>query len=400
MQWRRHLPKVLLAIIVLALLVVIFRPRPLLVDTEGVSRGAMAQTIEEEGRTRVMERYVISAPLSAQTRRITLEAGDPVAEGDLLVVLDALASPPLDARTVAAARARVETATAALQSATSEAEAIAEAARFAQAEAQRIRRLAEENLIAPRDVEAAQAEALTLVSQQRGAEARVRAARSELEEARTALAFAGAQDPSASGRIDLRSPVNGTVLRRYFESAQVVQPGEPILEIGDATRLEVEVEVLSSDAVRIEPGMRVFFERWGRPHSLEGVLRRIEPGGFTKISALGVEEQRVLVIVDITSPPDDWLRLGDAFRVNAHFVLWEADDVLRVPTSALFRHRQGWAVFVAEDGRARQRTVETTQRGGRFTRVLDGLAEGDIVIVHPPRELEDGARIQIRQATQ
>ncbi len=398
MQWRSHLPKILIILVLLVLVVVIFRPRSLLVDIEPVTRGAMAQTIEEEGRTRVMERYVISAPLTAQSRRITLESGDPVRAGEVVVILDALASPPLDVRNIAASRARVEAAQAALQTAISDTEAIAASAEFARAETVRLRRLADEELIAPRDVEAAEAEARSLISQERAARARVQAARYDLEAARTALAFAGAQDPDASGRIELRSPVAGVVLRRYFESTQVVQPGEPILEIGDPALLEVEVEVLSADAVRIEPGMRILFERWGRPQALEGVVRRIEPGGFTKISALGVEEQRVFVIADFTSPKEEWIRLGDAFRVNAHFVLWEASDVLRVPTSALFRHQGGWAVFVAENGRARLRVVETAERGGRFTRVISGLSEGDTVVVHPPRELEGGARIQTRQA--
>jgi HlyD family secretion protein len=398
MRWRRHLSKILILLVLVGLFVVIFRPRPLLVDTEAVTRGEMAQTVEEEGKTRVMERYLISAPVTAQSRRIVLEAGDTVLAGEVVVVLDALVSPPLDARAVAVSRARVEAAEAALQTARSDAEAIAASARFAEAEAVRLRRLAEENLIAPREVEAAEAESRSLASQERSARARVQAARFEVEAARTALAFAGEQDPEASGRIDLRSPITGAILRRYFESTQVVQPGEPILEIGDPTLLEVQVEVLSADAVRIEPGMRVFFERWGRPRPLEGRVRRIEPGGFTKISALGVEEQRVLVIVDFTSPKEEWTRLGDAFRVNAHFVLWEASDVLRLPTSALFRHQDGWAVFTVENGRARQRLVETGERGGRFTRVLAGIAEGEAVIVHPPRELEEGTRVQTRQA--
>lgn len=232
---------------------------------------------------------------------------------------------------------------------------------------------------------------------ERSAGFRVQTARHELEAARTFLAFAGAQDPAASGRIELRATVAGEILRRQFESSRVVQPGEAILEIGDASALEVEVDVLSADAVRIAPGMRVLFERWGKPEPLEGRVRRIEPGGFTKVTALGVEEQRVLAIADFAAPKELWVRLGDAYRVNARFVLWEAEDVLRVPTSALFRQEQGWAVFTVAGGRARMRPVETGERGGRFTRVVSGLEEGEAVIVHPPREVEAGTRVRTRQ---
>jgi HlyD family secretion protein len=397
MQWRRHLPKLLIAAVLLVFLVLALRPRPVLVDTESVSRGPMAQTVEDEGRTRVIDRFVISSPLAAHARRITLDPGDPVQTGDLLVVLDALATPPLDVRSVTEARARIEGAQATLQTARREAEALAATAELAETDLRRLRLLAEDDLIAPREIEEAETAVRRAEALERSAGFRVQTARHELEASRAALAYAGAQDPDASGSIQLRAPVTGEVLRRFFESSRVVQPGEPILEIGDAAALEVEVEVLSADAVRIEPGMRVLLERWGRPEPLEGRVHRIEPGGFTKFSALGVEEQRVLVIVDFTSPRQQWARLGDAFRVNARFVLWEADDVLRIATSALFRHGDGWAAFTVANGRARIRPVEIGERGGRFTRVVAGLTEGEVVIVHPAREVVDGTRVRARQ---
>ena len=311
MQWRRHLPRILIAAALLGLLFFVFRPRPVLVDVEAVSRGPMALTVEAEGRTRVVDRYVLSAPLLAQARRLLLEAGDRVQAGEVVAVLDALASPPLDARSVAESRARVEAAQATLETARRELEAAAATANLAAAELERVRRLAEEALVAPREVEAAETEARRGAALERSAGFRVQTARYELEAARTALTYAGAQDPAASGRVELRAPVDGEVLRRHFESSRVVQPGEAILEVGDASALEVEVDVLSADAVRIEPGMRVLFERWGQPEPLEGRVRRIEPGGFTKISALGVEEQRVLVIADFVSPKEQWARLLD-----------------------------------------------------------------------------------------
>jgi len=390
---RRLLP-LLAGVIVVILVLLGLRPGALLVDSERLGRGALAVTVEEEGRTRVVDRYEVSAPIAGQTRRIGLEVGDPVAAGDVLVVLDALAAPTLDLRDVRAARARVAAFEAALATAGEEVAAAEASAGFARDEARRLARLGEDGLVPRNLVEQAAAEADRIEALLRSARFRVRTAAADLEVAQAALAFAGGQDAEASGTFELTAPVSGRVLRRHVESARVVQPGEVLLVIGDPAALEVEVDVLSSDAVRIEPGMRVLFERWGQPEPLEGRVTRIEPTGFTKVSALGVEEQRVWVIADITSPRPDWERLGDAYRVNARFILWENDDVLRVPTSALFRADGGWAAFVVEHDRARLRQVEPGRRGGLYTEVIAGLSEGERVIVHPDRELEDGRRVR------
>jgi HlyD family secretion protein len=314
----------------------------------------------------------------------------------VLAVLDALAAPSLDLRNVQESRARVAALESALATAREEASAAQASAGFAHDEAARLRRLGDDGLVPRNIVDQAAAEADRSAAIERSARFRVRTAESELEAARAALAYAGSQDPGASGVFELSAPVSGQVLRRWFESARVVQPGEPLLEIGDPAALEVEVDVLSSDAVRIAPGMRVLFERWGESEPLEGRVRRVEPIGFTKVSALGVEEQRVWVIADIISPRQAWDRLGDGYRVNARFILWENDDALRVPTSALFRDGDGWAVFVIGGDRARQRRVEPGRRGGLYTELLDGLAAGERVIVHPDRDLEDGTRIRLR----
>lgn len=312
MPWRRYVIRILLAFIVILLLFWGFRPQPLLVDTEKVSRGAMARTIEEEGRTRVMHVYRISAPVPGEVRRLELQVGDAVAAGQVVAQIAAQASAILDVRSINQAEARVAAA--------------------------------------------------------------------------------------ASGVVSLHAPVAGQVLRRFFESARVVAAGEPILEIGDPAQLEVEIDVLSSDAVRIEPGMRVLFERWGEAELLQGRVRRVEPGGFTKISALGVEEQRVWVIADFTLPPTvARARLGDGYRVNARFILWESEDTVRVPLSALFRRNEHWAVFVVEAGRAHLRRVDLGERGGRFAQALGGLQVGDEVIVHPGRDLEEDLRVRPRE---
>ena len=192
----------------------------------------------------------------------------------------------------------------------------------------------------------------------------------------------------------MRSPVEGRVLKVLQESAGVVSAGQPLLEVGDPRELEVEVEVLSRDAVRIEPGGRVLLERWGGETLLEGVVRTVEPMGFTKVSALGVEEQRVRVIADLASPATDWQRLGDGYRVEASFVVWERDDALTVPASALFRRDAGWRVFVVERGRARERAVTPGHSSGLLTEVSEGIVVGETVIVHPGDAVADGVRVR------
>lgn len=394
--WRRLAPYFAGAAVI-ALLALGFRPAPLLVDAEQVARGHLEVTIEDEGRTRVVDRYQITAPIVAQSRRITLEVGDAVAAGDVLATLDAVAAPALDVRSVQAARARVDAAQSNLASAREEVKAAEAAATYARSESERLERLGEDGMAPRNRVEQAQAEAQRAEASLASARFRVRTAEHELAGARTTLAYAGGQDPGKSGVLSLRSPVDGRVLKRHFESARVVQPGEPILDIGDPARLEAEVDVLSADAVKLMPGMRVWLERWGNPDPLEGRVKRIEPTGFTKISALGVEEQRVWVIVDIVSPQEQWSRLGDGYRVNARFVLWESDDVLQMPTSSLFRNDSGWAAFAVEDGRARQRAVQIGQRGALYTEVTGGLSRGQSVIVHPDREIADGKRVRLRE---
>jgi HlyD family secretion protein len=389
----RRIVLLLLGAGLVLLLVLAFLPSPVLVETEEVTRGRLSQTLVEEGRTRIRDRYVVSSPVAGQTRRLTLEVGDAVSRSDVMVVLDPMASPVLDPRSLAQARARVSAAEAALRTTREEQEAAAATARFAADELERLRLLAQDELIARSRLEQAEAEARRSAAVERSARFRVQTAAAELEAARAALAFAG-QDREMTEKLELRSPVNGRVLERMFQSSRAVQPGEPILVVGDPAGLEVEVDVLSADAVRIEPGMRVLLERWGQPEPLEARVRRIEPTGFTKFSALGVEEQRVWVILDITSPVERWERLGDAYRVNARFILWESDSVIRVHTSALFRHGTGWAVFVVEEGRARLRQVVPGRRGELLTEVLRGLDPGETVIVHPDAEIEDGRRIR------
>lgn len=389
----RRIRQAAIAAVVLVLLTVALWPSAVQVDSAATERGAVRETIEAEGRTRVRERYVIAAPAAAAARRITLEPGDAVAAGQTLAVLDAGSAAPLDGRTRAALEAWVAGARASLASAREEAAAAVAAAGQAQAEARRLRALARDSLVAEAAAERAETERERAAREAASARHRQNTAGHQLRAAE-AMLVRGASNGAVE--FELTAPVDGVVLRRHFQSARPVQAGEPLLEIGDPARLEVEVDVLSADAVRLREGMRVELLRWGGGPALPGRIRRIEPGGFSKVSALGVEEQRVWTIVELTGDPDAWQRLGEGYRVNARFILDEREAALRVPASAVFGHGDGRAVFRIDGRRARLVPVRTGLQGGGWSEILDGLGEGQRVVVHPDRTLEDGARIRAR----
>jgi len=238
---------------------------------------------------------------------------------------------------------------------------------------------------------------LTTAATRRSADFNVEVAKYELDAARSMLHYADSK--GGSERIPVTSPINGRVLKISHECEGPVRTGDTLLVVGDPAALEIEVDVLSADAVKIKPGMRVLFDRWGGEGSLEGVVRTIEPVGHTKVSALGVEEQRVLVICDFTSPYEKWQRLGDGYRVEARFVLWQADAVLQVPASSLFRYQDGWAVFVIADGRAQRREIKVGQRNGLTAQILEGLKPGERVINHPSDEVDNGRRVKVRTSS-
>jgi HlyD family secretion protein len=393
--WRRRIFLIVLAVAVIGSLAWAFRPTPVLVQVEPVVRAPMRVTVLEEGQTRIKDRFEISAPVPGVMCRVDLEAGDRLEAGDPICAIKPLRSEVLDPRSRAQAEAQVAAADARLQAATEQARAADAAADLAAAELRRIRQLFGKGDVSEGDLDRAQADARAAQANRRSAEFEVERARYDLEAARTLLKYSGEEFPEdAAERVIIRAPVEGQVLKVYRESEGVIAAGEPIMEIGDPRALEVEVDVLSADAVRISPGGRVIFERWGG-QPLEGRVRVIEPAGFTKVSALGVEEQRVWVIADIVAPRAQWERLGDGYRVEARFVLWEGDDVLQVPESALFRHQGEWTVFVAEDGRARRQRVQVGRRNGLRAQILVGLEAGDRVVAHPPTELDDGSRIRM-----
>ena len=372
-------------------------PQPVMVETAHAKRAPMSVTIDEEGRTRVIDRYVVSAPVAGVACRVQQEVGDPVEQGQVLLLITPLESEVLDPRSRALAKARVAAAAAALRASSEQARAAAADDEYAANELERLRPLMDRGLISREAFDRARTTASTAAAARRSADFAVEVARYELEAMRTALEYSAASPSGAPAeRVPVRAPINGRILKVEHECEGPVLTGEPLFEIGDPDALEIEVDVLSSDAVRINPGMDVLFNRWGGEHTLRGIVRNIEPIGFTKVSALGVEEQRVLVISDFVSPAAQWQRLGDGYRVEARFVLWQGDDVLQVPASSLFRYDDGWALFVIADNRAVRRRVQVGQRNGLSAQILDGVDEGETVIVHPSDKVEDDTRVRPR----
>jgi HlyD family secretion protein len=385
----------LLALLVVgALVALLLWPKATLVDTARVARGPVREVVEAEGRTRLRDRYIITAPIAATARRLELEPGDAVQVGQTLVTLEPMAAPALDARARAEAQARIAAARGRWAAAREAAAARAAQARQARADADRMQRLKRDQLVAAATADQARVAAEQAEREANSAGFLEATARHELSAAQAVLAHGSGE--RGSGVLQLTAPVAGVLLRRHFESARPVQSGEPLLEIGDPDGLEIEVDVLSADAVRLRTGMGVELVRWGEGQSLQGRVRRIEPRGFTKVSALGVEEQRVWVIVDITSPHTQWQHLGEAYRVNARFLLREANDTLRIPTSAVFVDGDAAAVFRIEQGKARRTPVVIGLQGEGWADVRQGLSVGDAVIVHPDRALSDGGRVRAR----
>jgi HlyD family secretion protein len=394
MSYRKKLVVGLIGLILVVLLVLALLPSPIPVSAGTVQRGYFAEYVEDEGRTRLRDPYLMTAPISGYLRRVHLEPGDRVSAGDPLFELEPLPAPALDARTreqareaLAAARARLESIEADLETRRSELE-------LAEAELERAERLHERNLLAREERDRRRAARDTARASERAARHLVDVARFEVESARALLETAfGERAPGDQPTLTVRAPIDATITRRHRWMEGPVSAAEVVLELGDLAALEVQVDLLSVDAMRVRHGMRVILERWGGGDELEGRVRRVEPAGFQRISALGVEEQRVPVLVEFVTPREYWANLGDGYRVEARFVLWEGQDVLQIPTSALFRHEGRWAVFVVNNGRAERRTISTGRRSGLWTQVTDGIAAGETLITHPSDRIEHGSRV-------
>lgn len=381
--------------LLLALIVTGLWPSPLPVETALAARGPLLVTVDEEGQTRVRNRYVVASPAGGHLRRIDLKAGAPVEAGvTVLAVLETSGADLLDARSLAQAQARVRGAESARAQAAARHIGAEAGLKQTRIELSRTQALFDRNIITQQELDLALTRETIAHQDERAAAFGLQVADYELEQARAVLLRARPGEAAAPEALNIYSPVSGRILRVMQESARPVPAGTPLLEVGDPADLEVRIEVLSRDGVSIPAGAKVFLDQWGGEKPLEARVRLVEPSAFTKVSALGVEEQRVYVIADFTDPVEQRATLGDGFRVEARIVRWSADDVLRVPAGALFQREGRWQTFVIEGSRVRLRSVGVGQSNGLETEILSGLAEGDRIVIYPGDRLADGSRVR------
>ncbi len=380
-----------------ALVVWAVMPRPVPVETAAVTKGKFVATVDEDGKTRVRERYVVAAPLAGRLTRVRLKAGDAVKADDAVATILPSPAPFLDPRSRQQAEERLGAAEAARERTKAMVERTQAEATQAKNDLDRTRTLKESGTSTVLALERAETAMRIAERDLRAAQFQDHAAEHEVEQAKVLLAqFHNGGGGAPPERWNVTAPVAGLVLKVTQESETVVQPGTPILEIGDPRDLEVVVDVLSTDAVEIHPGAQVAIEHWGGPGALAGRVRRVEPAAFTKISTLGVEEQRVNVLIDIAAPEKDWAGLGDAFQVDARITVFSRDDATIVPAGALFRTGENWNVYVVNEGRAQRRSVNLLRRSGRFAAVTAGVQRGDRVIVYPSDRIAPDVRVETR----
>ena len=394
-RWSRWLPWIvgsgLLALIVLGLL-----PKPLPAEIAVVSRGDLRVTVNEEGMTRVKNRYVIASPVAGQLRRIDWKPGAVVEAGKtVLAVLESGGADILDARSLVQAEARVRAAEAAVAQAVAQRARAVANANLQREDFARQKTLFASGALSRQEFDAAETRATTTAQEARAAEFAGQIAEFEAAQARALLLRGQPAGAGAQGEpLVILSPVSGRVLRVMQESERLVTAGFALLEVGDPTDLEARIEVLSRDGVAIQTGARVQLEQWGGPVALNARVRVVEPSAFTKVSALGVEEQRVYVIVDFTDPLEVRRSLGDNYRVEARIETWSGQNILKVPSGALFQRGALWQTYVEEGKRAMLRTVRVGRSSGRETEILEGLSEGQNVVVYPGDQIANGSRIK------
>ena len=375
----------LAALAALALIALLFRPAPLRVDIGHVETGSMQVTVDEQGETRSHDRFVVTAPVAGRLTRIELHDGDEVQENQVVAQIAPL---PLSVRERSEQSARI----AAAQSQQREAEELVRHAveDLAQAkrESKRVDRLVKDGFMSGQAAEQAHNAEITIANEVEAARFRAKSAAAEVRLAKSALIDVRGGEGVL---FKVRSPVAGRILRIQDPSERVVAAGTPLLTVGDLSKLEVVIELLSTEATQVKPGMPVILDGWGGNQSLNAKVQRVEPYAFTKVSALGIEEKRTNVVADFVDAPQ---ALGDGYRVNAHIIVWAADQVNKVPASALFRCAEAWCAFVVENGRAKRRTVKIGQRNAQEAEVLEGLAPGETVIRHPANQIEESARVK------
>jgi len=375
---------------VAALVVYAFWPSPAPVDAARVTLGPLQVTVDEQGETRSHDRFVIAAPVSGRLLRITLHDGDAVKEGQVVAVL---APVPLSVKEREEQEARVTAAAALNRDAEARVRHAREDYEQAQRESTRADELFKRGLVPRQQVEQAANATVTLGQELEAAQYRARSAAADLRAAQAGLLATRAAADGTATKLELRAPSTGRVLRIAETSERVVAVGTPLLTIGDLEKLEIVVEMLSSEAVKVKAGMPALLEGWGGDHPLRARVRIVEPFAFLKVSALGIEERRTNVILDFVDPPGP---LGDGYRVLARVIVWSSPSALKIPISALYRCGERWCVFVAESGRARRRAVDIGERNDQEAEVLSGIKQNEIVVRHPGNELADGARIAVR----
>lgn len=384
---------------ILALVFSSLLTKPMTVETDLVTRGALAVTVVEEGRTRIRNRYVVSANIAGFLQRVPVRAGDPVVAGQtLLATVRAASASFLDPRARAQAEAAVQSANAVCLQRNEQVNSAGAELDLGQRELARARRLKETGAIAVQALELAMNRVEVLEDQLASAKFALKVAGYELEQAKAALVHVEDERVDAGRLIEIRSPVTGCVLNVFEESARVVAADTPIMEVGNPKDLEVEVELLSTDAVNVKRGADVSIVRWGGDVPLRGNVVLVEPGAFLKVSALGIEEQRVKVRVNLVDLPESVL--GDRYRVEARITTWSNEDVLRIPSAALFRRGKDWMTFTVEKNRAKLTRVSMDHNNGNLAEVKNGLGEGQRVILYPADAIEDGASVRIALESQ
>ncbi len=371
-------------LVVTAILIVVMRPSPLQVDSEFVFRGELIVTLDGEGSTRVRDSYTVASPVNGRVERIRLEEGEIVHKNSIVA---RVTSPPLNAREFDEAQARSRSAEALLEAVRAGERQVAIDLQQAERKFKRYSNLYHNGAVSSETYEDVRTAWQVLQKQYQAARLNVESARYDLDAVRSVI------NQSESGRsVELSAPDSGRVLRIFEKSERVVPAGTPLVEIGDSRNIEVVIDVLSADAVKVEHGMQVQVEEWGGGTVLSGKVRTVEPAAFTKISALGIEEKRVNIIVDLE---DDEVKLGDNFRVQAKIILWRGKDILQVPVSSIFRGDEGWNAFRINGSRAEIVPITIGRRGAYYAEVLDGLEEGESVVIHPTNDLDNGMRVKV-----
>lgn len=394
MRTRNVLLTLLAMALILGVLYVAFRPKPVVVEVATAARGLFVAVVEQDGKTRIRNRYLVSSPLGGRVLRIALKPGDVIKAGQPVATLLPSLPPLLEARTRQELQERIGATEASLQEAAARLERAQAQADQSRRDVDRVRTLQGRGAVTAQQLEREELILRLAERDQAAMEMRRHATEHELDQAKALLRRY--EQPDTTDSWSITAPVNGRVLRVIQESEAPVAAGAPLVELGDQRDLEVIADVLTSEAVEIKPGADVAIDRWGGPEPLSGRVRLVEPAAFTKISALGVEEQRVWVVIDLLSPREQWSGLGDNFRVDVRITVAKLPDAVIAPSGALFRRGDEWACFVVDSGVAQERSLGIRRRSGRLAAIAKGLDAGEQMVVFPPASLRDGMRVRMR----